>query len=96
MNNCGVRIFSLDAAADLASSVIGTDLRSSDVLQGRPVESVPLRELAIDSLSVLEFAIRLEEEWAISINPGAFTLHAQSTLNDLWILVTEASQSPHS
>jgi acyl carrier protein len=45
--------------------------------------SEPLRKLPLDSLSILELGIYLEDTHGISINPGAFSLGPEATISDL-------------
>lgn len=73
----------LSDAISLCSTTLGTDIRTSPSLAGRAPEDTPLRDLGFDSLSLLELAIRLEDEKGISLNPSQVELTPETTLVSL-------------
>ena len=62
--------------------VLGLD--NLDIVESGPKgENLPLNELGIDSLSLMELGIALEDEFGVVINPGHFGLRPETTYGDL-------------
>ena len=64
------------------ANVLG--LENVDILESGPErENLPLSKLGIDSLSLMELGIALEDEFGVVINPGYFELRPETTYGDL-------------
>ena len=62
--------------------VLGLD--NVDIVESGPKrENLPLSELGIDSLSLMELGIVLEDEFGVVIDPGYFELRPETTYGDL-------------
>jgi acyl carrier protein len=72
---------------DILENVIDIVAKNTELERARLQGSTPLRELGLDSLTVLEVVFQLEDRFSISLPDGATNDLGDKTLADVALLV---------